>query len=194
MHFLNIKIPEYLISYFVKKVSYVAAVETMQNGQEYRKQIGRRRIIWQLTDSAKPIEVVKALENFFTIVEGRYHSFAMKDPMNYVADLVLCKKISNNAVQLQKITTIQNFNISKKITKPIEGSVTIYKNGVLMLNDYTVDYQTGIVSFVNDIELDEISASFEFYHHVRFDDDMISFNVQRNMFAIDSLKIVEIID
>lgn len=170
--------PPEVVIHFVKKISHNVAIGKMQNGREFRKQIAKQRTVWQLSDSIKPKNIIEMIEKFFLITEGKHHSFLMKDPSNYNVELSLCKKITNTKVQLQKIIEVQGLVHEKKIIKPITESVKIFKNGALMLNGYTVDKQTGIVTFTESIAEDEISASFDFLHHVRFDEDEISFNLQ----------------
>lgn len=195
MQFLNVQLPSSLNCYFTKNIVCNVSVAKMQNGKEFRQQVGKTKTLWKLIKSVKSKEIARVLENFFVLVNGNEFSFKMMDLTNNSAEFCICKVLSKNSVQLQRVSFIQEMALAKKITKPVEDSVKIYKNNSLMVAGYNVDYTTGVVNFEDEIQNeDEIMASFQFFHHVRFNENSIAFNYQRNVFEIDSVSIVEIID
>lgn len=64
---------------------------------------------------------------------------------------------------------------SRRITKPVSGSVKIYVNAVLQTSGVSVNYTTGLVTFVSaPASGAAITADFEFDVPVRFDTDRLS--------------------
>jgi uncharacterized protein (TIGR02217 family) len=64
---------------------------------------------------------------------------------------------------------------TRRIIKPVSGTVTIYKNDVAMTSGYSIDYATGIVSFgISPALNDTLKWTGRFYVPVRFESDAFS--------------------
>lgn len=135
---------------------------------------------------------IETLKIFFHSVRGRHVGFLVKDYSDFNLSPYVEQGLHGvyppNGVrtefQLFKIYADELSNYTmRNITKPKQGSVTIYKNGLECTEGdpgglgYTVNYSTGIVTFaVAPATGSSIFASFEFYVPARFDtDDLLRF-------------------
>lgn len=104
------------------------------------------------------------LRAFFHCRDGMARGFRMKDCTEFwaSADGSFSSPIatpsnfgtgdgSTTVFGLYKTYTSGGVTRTRRIVKPVSGSVSIYKNGVLqtLTTDYTIDYATGIVTFVS---------------------------------------------
>lgn len=79
---------------------------------------------------------------------------------------------STTVYQLMKNYTRGSVTRKRKITRPVEDSVAIYVNTIPVLSGFTVDYDTGQVTFLVSPAATP-TADFEFDVPVRFADDEI---------------------
>lgn len=95
---------------------------------------------------------IATLIDFFWLRQGMAHSFRAKDPNDY-------QVTTNNfgtgdgatvAFQLRQVKSDAAATFYRTITKPVSGTILIYKNAVLQTETthYTINYSTGIVTFV----------------------------------------------
>jgi len=95
--------------------------------------------------------------------------------------------------QLVKTYTSGNIVYTRKITKPVAGSVKVYINDV-ETTDYSLDYTTGILTFDNAPEIAEvITVDFEFDVPVRFDTDFLEISMESlNLGKVKDIVLLEI--
>lgn len=167
-------------------------IVTLTNGFEERNSPwahSRRRYDAGL--GLRSLDDVAALIDFFEARAGQMHGFRWKDWADYKS----CRPTGTPAADDQVIaigTGAQTvFQITKAyrsgpaeyhrpILKPVEGSVRVAVGGDVLVEtvDYTVDYTTGLITFVAAPGPDAaVSAGFEFDVPVRFDVDRISVSV-----------------
>lgn len=79
---------------------------------------------------------------------------------------------STTIYQLMKNYTRGSTTRQRKITRPVDGTVAIYVNAIPVLSGFTVDYETGQVTFLATPAATP-TADFEFDVPVRFADDEI---------------------
>lgn len=91
-----------------------------------------------------------------------------------VNELMEAVEGSTTVFQLMKNYTRGATTRRRKITRPVAGTVAIYVNAVEQLSGFTVDYETGQVTFLVD-PIAVPRADFEFDIPVRFADDEIEF-------------------
>ncbi|MFT4967503.1 MAG: hypothetical protein ACI9CD_000510 [Candidatus Deianiraeaceae bacterium] len=196
MSFLNIHLPQDLIPHFNKKIQYLTSVGKMQNGTEFRRSIKNERVIvYELFKSVKQSDAITLLENFFHTVRGQMYSFKILDITDFHIQNAICKKIDAQSVQIQKVNQFQELQHKKDITKPKEGTVKIFKDNAIIISGYSVNYQTGVISFNEDVSNSQITVSCEYFHHVRFGEDAIAFTMKGGAsFEIAHLTIVEVLD
>lgn len=91
---------------------------------------------------------------WFRSVKGRGHGFRLKDWSDYQATVATGRlgtgdeAIGAATYQLTKLYTTGAYTEYREIKKPVDGSVSIYRGGVLVpAADYTLDTTTGIVTF-----------------------------------------------
>ena len=103
---------------------------------------------------------------------------------------------STTVFQLSKTYSSGGFSSTRIITKPVNGTVSIYKNGVLqtLTTHYTVDHSTGLVTFVTaPANTNVITAAFQFDVNARFDGDNMALNVEAIQAGKwSSVKVVEV--
>lgn len=185
-------------------------IVTLGSGQEQRNtrwSNSRRRFnagygIKSLTDLQSVIE-------FFEERRGRLYGFRFRDQLDWKscgadkATSALDQPIgisdgSNANFQLIKRYGNIEYGYTKKIAKPVMGSVKVASNGQLIeATQYEVDYSSGLISLnSNSIPMagEEITAGYEFDIPVRFDADEISINLSHfEAGDIPSIPLVELV-
>lgn len=115
---------------------------------------------------------------FFRARKGRANGFRFKDWSDYTAtaQMVGTGNGTNKIFQLVKTYSSGSVNETRVISKPVSGSVAVYKNSVLQSGSvYSLDSTTGIITFVTaPANASVITADFEFDVPVRFDTDRLS--------------------
>jgi uncharacterized protein (TIGR02217 family) len=118
-----------------------------------------------------------ALITFFRARKGRADGFRFKDWTDYRATAQIIGTGDGSTTQFPLIKTYANGSVveTRSITKPVSGTVNIYKGAVLQTSGYTLSTLTGIVTFTTAPAAGVvISADFEFDVPVRFDTDRLS--------------------
>ena len=180
----------------------------LQSGHEQRIarwQHSRRRYnagvgIKNRTDLLKVID-------FFEARRGRFFAFRFPDMVDYASSLAgatptaFDQQLSADANDASRFALVKNYGdgawrYQRPITKPRENSVQIALNGqALPSSDYSVDYTTGIITFVTAPQSgDSITAGFEFDVPVRFDSDELMIDlVSFEAGHIPNIPIIEVL-
>ena len=112
-------------------------------------------------------------------IKYRYNSFRLRDPIEYTATLQEFGTGDGSTVSFQLYINIGS--IQKPITKPVDdANFKIYDDAVEQTEtvDYTVNYDTGIVTFVAAPAVGHSLTWSGIYDiHVRFDNDSLNGNV-----------------
>ena len=194
MAFLDIQFPQELVSFFNKKVQYVTSVSRMQSGAEFRKNITTSMKVYSLFSAIKRADQIALLEDFFHITQGRMYSFKMHDATDYKIENMTAKKIDNKTVQIQKVVQFDNISKEQNITKPRPDTVRVFKNDALLVSGYQVNFQTGEISFLEDISTSEITVSCEFFQHLRFNVEAIIFSMRgSSSFEVNNVEMIEVL-
>lgn len=83
------------------------------------------------------------------------------------------------AFQLVKLYSSGPSSWTRKILKPVSGTVTIAFNGTQQIGGFSVDTTTGVVQFVSAPPTGQtVTAGFEFDTPVRFDSDKLTINMK----------------
>lgn len=90
-----------------------------------------------------------ALEAHFLAMRGRAHAFPFRDLCDFSVTLanIGTGNGTNRVFQLTKKYVSGGETFTRSIVKPESGTVSIYVNGVLKTTGFTLDYQTGILTF-----------------------------------------------
>lgn len=162
-------------------------VNTSTGGKEKRNiNWSSDRGQWDISYDVRTLEEYNdGLLPFFRNRWGKAYGFRLYDWFDYSFVAMPCGGSPGNGTrtqfQLQKIyTDTGSYNYTRKITKPIAGTVHVYDNGVEIPKDtgsphFTVDLTTGIVTISTAPLSDHIiTADAEFCVPVRFDIDQLS--------------------
>jgi uncharacterized protein (TIGR02217 family) len=113
---------------------------------------------------------------FFRARKGMAHGFRFKDWSDYKVENQLFAVGTGAETQFQlKKTYASSVSVSRDIKKIVAGTVKVYFGAVEQLSGWSVDVNSGIVTFTAaPTNGAQIKASFEFDIPVRFDTDRLS--------------------
>lgn len=135
------------------------------------------RARYNVAQGVKTRTQLEALIAFFRARKGRAIGFRFKDWTDHqaTAQIIGSGDGVNAQFQLIKHYTSGGTQEYRAITKPVNGTVCIYKDGVLQTSGVTVNHTTGLVVFATPpAEGTTITADFEFDVPVRFDTDRLA--------------------
>jgi uncharacterized protein (TIGR02217 family) len=171
--FAEVRVDDNLIIYHtVGGPLFSTTVVVVNSGRESRNAdwptpLGR----WELGERPMMPGDLMTIKNFFNARQGRAQGFRFKDWMDYKDEGggVLVPIVGGTGYQMyKKYPSGPNFN-SRKISKPIAGTVKVYSGGTLQTGA-SVDTTTGIVTGVSGSNL---TWTGEFDVPVRFDTDQL---------------------
>ncbi|MEO0550185.1 MAG: DUF2460 domain-containing protein [Pseudomonadota bacterium] len=157
-------------------------VITLASGRELRNATwaeSRRR--WTLGSAIDNLAALQVLLSFFEARQGRLFGFRFRDPLDHssasagsmissVDQMIGIGDGSTTEFQLAK----DYGGVSRRIRKPVIGTVQVAVSGAQPVPDWSADAATGLVSFSEAPPVGaEISAGFEFDCPVRFDSDRL---------------------
>src|SRR5262249_47653895 len=124
-------------------------VETFGGYEQRNINWSEARGQWNVAHGVKAQSQLDTLIAFFRARRGKAIGFRFKDWSDY--------KISNKiigtgngaqtAFQLVKSYVSGAVAVDRTITKPVAGTIQVFKNGVLQSSGYTADTTTGLVTF-----------------------------------------------
>ena len=136
---------------------------------------------------------LEALLIYFHLVAGRAIGFRYKDWMDFKSCLRASTPAATDcalgtgdgvtaAFQIVKVYTGGAYSRTRKITKPINGTLLVAVAGAAKTEGthYNASYTTGIITFTAGnipTEGQAVTAGFEFDVPVRFDTDRLSINI-----------------
>lgn len=218
MSFHEVRFPEDNNSYGSRGgPGYNTSIVEVDSGAEQR--VARRssaRHQYSIDLRSLDPEDLAEVKTFYMARRGAENGFRLKDwadftsnPTNpsFPADLGIADQFctppegdgSRTTFQLTKTYTSGPTSSTRAISKPVDGTVQVWLDGVEQVSGWSVNYTTGLITFTSAPTLGvEVKASFEFDVPVRFDrdaDELMSISVDD--FASQStaaLGMVEIID
>ncbi|UYP68957.1 DUF2460 domain-containing protein [Thalassobacter stenotrophicus] len=163
-------------------------VVTLANGHEERNapwKHSRRR--YDAGVGVRSLDDIEELISFFEARSGRLYGFRWKDWSDYKSCLPSQAPTFGDQIigagdgetvtfGLAKTYRSGPHSYTRRVQKPVAGSVRVGVQGgeLAETTEFTVDFDTGLVTFVDPPESDaEITAGFEFDVPVRFDTDRI---------------------
>jgi uncharacterized protein (TIGR02217 family) len=150
---------------------------------------------WNVAYGVKTKAILQALLEFFYARQGRAYGFRFKnhDDFEGLAEQIGVGDSSETQFQLVKIYTSGPGALTRKITKPVAGTVTVFKDSVPDVGGWTIDTTTGIVTFNSAPSGGEIlTATFEFDVPMRFDTDHLPVNLSTYEARAADVPLVEI--
>lgn len=164
----------------------------------------KARAVFDLATSLKSQSELDEIRAFFLQRMGKVHSFRFKDWSNFQLTNEIqgaaMNVLTNGAFQITQWFTSGAYSYSRKITKPVNGTLAVRVDDVLKVegesNDYTADYSTGIVTFnAGKVPWDGaiISVDCEFNLHVQFDTDAIEWDFSfYQHYGFQGIRVVEV--
>lgn len=157
---------------------YATDIVISVSGHEQRNVTwSQARARYNIAKGVKTKEQLEALIAFFRARKGKAYGFRFKDWTDYAANgaPIGTGDGATTVFQLSKRYTSGSSYETRAISKPVSGSVHVYKNGVLQTSGVSVDAATGAVTFsVAPANGVAITADFEFDVPVRFDTDRLA--------------------
>lgn len=157
---------------------YTTDIVSSQGGYEQRNiHWEQARARFNVAHGVKTRTQLEALIGFFRARKGRAHGFRFKDWADYQAVAQLLGTADGVATEFALVKHYTSGAVveTRRISKPVAGTVQVYKNGVLQNAGVSVDTVHGLVVFAAAPTAgDVITASFEFDVPVRFDTDRLS--------------------
>ncbi len=148
--------------------------------------------------TARNLQDLETLRDFFVVMRGRQRSFRFKDFQDFSSSLWGADAITPDTItaldqnigtgdgsdvtfQLRKQSTVSGNTINRPITLPVSDTIQVAVGGVALSNagspsEFSVNLTTGIVTLLvaapgNGVA---ITAGFEFNVPVRFDTDILA--------------------
>ena len=220
--FHNIKLPDDIEKGAVGGPRFKTTVLTLESGFEKRnidwaQARGQWDIGYGIMTKEDPIvqfATLDVIRDFFYARQGRAHSFRFKDWSDFdIGDkdnpTVMNQAIglgddANTIFQIFKEYTSGGITYNRPVTKIVTGTISVLIEDVVQTDpgDYTVDLNTGIITFVvapastggsgaGGAEIVQVACEFDV--HVRFDIDQLQTNLEvYNAGAIPQIDIAEL--
>ncbi len=197
------RFPEQISYYAIGGSGYNTTVTIINSGFEQRNiNWTESRCQYNIQNGNLSYAQVQTIVTFFRCVKGKGYGFRFKDWQDFTADITngtLGTGIADGTsvdYQMNKVYVAGAFNEVRVIAKPISGTILIYANGVLQVEgtDYTLDYTTGIVTFMSPPTMDySLTWAGEFDVPVRFDVDAIPGQFDgTGLWIVQALPLIEI--
>ena len=162
--------------------AYQTAVVTTFAGFERRNiDWSRPRGRWNVGTGIRKRDHVAEVIAFFRARFGRAYGFRFRDWSDYEAaepQLLGVGDGTRTAFQLVKHYGPEPHQVERRITRPVQGSVVVYRDDVES-GGWSLDHATGLVSFGSaPAEGVAVTATFEFDVPVRFDTDTMDVSIE----------------
>ncbi len=158
--------------------NYATDIIVSQSGHEQRNiNWNQARARYNVAHGVRSKAQLETLIAFFRARKGRAYGFRFKDWTDYSVSAQLIGTGSGSNFHFPLIKTYQSHTVTetRRINKPVQGTVKIYVNGVLQTSGISIDYASGLVTFVTAPASGAlVTADFEFDVPVRFDTDRLS--------------------
>ncbi len=179
MAFVEIRFPTDIAYGSAGGPVYSTDIVITRSGHEQRNSNwAEARARYDVAHGVKSQAQLDTLIAFFRARKGRADGFRFKDWTDFSATSQVIGTGDDMQSQFQLVKTYENGSVieSRTISKPVDGTVKIYLDGVLVDEaNYSVNVLNGLVTFVAaPADGVVITADFEFDVPVRFDTDRLS--------------------
>ena len=161
---------------------YSTTVMTTVSGHERRNaNWAQARGRWNVAHGLKKRVQVAALIAFFRARKGRAYGFRFKDWTGYqaFAQVLGLDDGTTKTFQLIKRYASGGEIETRVITKPVAGTVKVYRDGVEAASGWSVNTATGIVTFTTAPASGvQVTADFGFDIPARFDSDQMDITIE----------------
>lgn len=181
--FHEIRFPEDIAYGATGGPEYSTDIVITDSGSEQRNiNWQQARALYNVAHGVKTQAQLNVLLSFFRARKGRAYGFRFKDWADYTAtsQAIGIGDGSTTTFQLVKTYSSGDVDESRIITKPVDGSATIYLDDVEQVSGVTLDVATGVLTFdTAPLAAVVITADFQFDVPVRFDTDRLSSRLDR---------------
>jgi uncharacterized protein (TIGR02217 family) len=157
---------------------------------------GPRRGRWDVASGLKNQQQLDELIAFFRARKGKAYGFRFKDWTDYKATGQLLGTGDDTETQFQLVKRYPSGSVIevRTITKPVAGTVHVYKDGVEQLSGWSVDVTAGVVTFTTaPTAAVAITADFKLDVPVRFDTDHMAVTIKNfHLHRWQQIPIVEL--
>lgn len=197
MSFDEVRLPTKIAFGAVGGPRFRTEVVVLGSGHEQRNaEWSASRARWDIAPGIQSRADLDAIIAFWYARQGRLRGFRFKDHTDFAVQgqvLIAAAAGGETSAQLVRTYVSGGLTHSRTITKPVEGTVQLYADGVPL--GATVDGATGMVTFAPLTAGAVLTADFEFDVPVRFDTDTLEIRqVTHARDAIQTLPIVEVRD
>ncbi len=181
MSFHNVRFPTRISYGAVGGPRFSTTVQLMNSGHEQRNinwADARREYEFDITPARE--KSWKELLSFFHARRGRAFGFRLKDFADFKAEMEQVGIGDGVQTSFQIIKTYGGENTPtygyvRKLTRIVSGTVAVFVNGAVQIGNWTVDDNTGGITFVTPpAEGAIIAVNCEFDVPVRFDTDLMA--------------------
>lgn len=177
MGFHEVRFPEGIARGATGGPGYDTTIVSTVAGYERRNaNWAQARGRWDVGSGLKRREDLLTLIAFFRARQGRAYGFRFKDWTDFTATNVTLGSGdgANKVFQLVKRYASGGVEVVRSVTKPVIGSLMVYRDGVVVGAGVSLDSASGLVTFgTAPAPGAVISATFEFDVPVRFDTDQM---------------------
>src|SRR5918995_1972788 len=161
---------------------FATTVVVTGSGHEHRNiNWAEARGRWDVGSGLKNQQQLDELIAFFRARKGKAYGFRFKDWTDYKATGQLLGTGDGAQTQFQLVKRYPSGSVieARTVSKPVAGTVRIYKDGVEQLSGWSVNVTTGLITFTTAPAAGvEITADFEFDVPVRFDTDHMAVTIE----------------
>lgn len=196
------RFPDIVAGMLVGGEEFLTQVVVTTSGAEKRNSLWsapRRR--YKVSSGMQSVSAALATASFFRLVNGRANGFRVRAPFDYtvtVAEGLVGTGVGTGTATYQ-LNRSYGFGLVGAIKKPVVGSVSIFKNAVLVTpgagaGQYALDTTTGIVTFVAPFPGggDALTWAGEYDIPVRFDTDWLQIGNDGGLLNWQGVTLVEL--
>ncbi|MFN5589291.1 MAG: TIGR02217 family protein [Holosporales bacterium] len=179
-------------------------VETISGFEQRNVNWSQARLRYNVAYGVRSAAQLETLLAFFRARQGKAYGFRFRDWTDYqscpaaASPAPLDQNLgsgdgTNKMFALRKAYTSGATTVYRPITKPVAGSIRVALNGVEQLSGWTIDTETGLVTFTAAPASGvSVTAGFLFDVPVRFDSDTLSLSL--DSYGVGSANGVDLIE
>ncbi len=186
--FLDATLPEKISYGSVFTIGYAnRSVESASGWRQVNIDWQQNRTFADCKYAVNDQAVLDELGNFFNSVFGSAYSFRVRNYTDYKSNkisegdptfldqiIVPAATAGQTEAQLIKNYILAGQTVPKDIVKPMTGSVILGKNGGAFLTGWSINYDTGLITFSPALaENDQITAGFLYWTPMNFQTDRL---------------------
>ncbi len=190
--FINVAFPDAVARGATGGPSFLTDIVTLGSSAEQRNICwAQAKCKFNIGTGIRTRAQMAAVIAHFRVAMGRAYSFPFKDWSDYDATDQQMVSSTTTVFQLVKRYSLGGGQHVRTITKPVNGSVLIKTNG-LIVSPASIDYLTGLVIFSAPPAATP-TATFQFSVPVRFDMDHLPIQVENwDQQTVSQIDLVEV--